>query len=168
MSLSAESEKNLAAIYDKYADMLFRIALSHLQSSEDAQDAVHDVFVKYIKSNISFFDDEHERAWFVRVTVNRCYDMLRRKKVRNHIPLEEISEIIADESQNAENVIDVMRCLTDIPEKNKTAIILHYLEGFSVEKIASTLNVSVSAVKMRLLRGRELLKNLIDKEDNDV
>ena len=159
---------NLSAVYDKYADILFRIALSHLQNQDDSQDAVHDVFVKYMKSKVTFTDDEHERAWFVRVTVNRCYDMLRRKKVRSHIPLEEISELVADESQNPEKVVDIFKCLAVLPEKNKTAIVLHYLEGFSVEEIASTLNVSVSAVKMRLLRGRDLLKNLLDKEDENV
>lgn len=148
--------------------MLFRIALSHLQNQDDSQDAVPDVFVKYMKAKVTFTDDEHERAWFVRVTVNRCYDMLRRKKVRSHIPLEEISELVADESQNPEKVVDIFKCLAVLPEKNKTAIVLHYLEGFSVEEIASMLHVSVSAVKMRLLRGRDLLKNLLDKEDENV
>ena len=58
--------------------------------------------------------------------------------------------------------------LEKLPAKNKTVMILHYLEGFSVEEIAVMLRISVSAVKMRLSRGREQMRNEIEKEENHV
>jgi RNA polymerase sigma-70 factor (ECF subfamily) len=61
-----------------------------------------------------------------------------------------------------------MHTLSKIPEKNRGAIVLHYLEGFSVEEVAKMLGISQSAVKMRLARGREALKDLLSAEDNHV
>ena len=120
MLLSLDSKTALEKAYDRYADMLYRLALSHLGRREDAEDAVQDVFTKYVGTSPRFSDAEHER---------------------------------------------VLQTVFTLPEKYKTAIVLHYLEGFSVEEISSMMGLSGSAVKMRLSRGRELLKNLLDKEE---
>lgn len=165
MILSRDSRTLLETAYDKYADMLYRLAFSHLRRREDAEDAVQDVFTKYMNTSPRFTDDEHERAWLVRVTVNRCHDMLRRGKVREHDSLDDISEIPDEEGENTSGVLQAVFAL---PEKYKTAITLHYLEGFSVEEISLMLGISLSAVKMRLSRGREILKDLLDKEESYV
>ena len=123
-------KNDIEAVYDMYADMLYRLALSYLQNTEDAQDAVQDVFIKYTTSPQLFKDDEHKKAWLIRVTVNRCSDMLRQRKVRHYVPLEEISDAVA---QDEENDSYVLKCLDKIPLKNRAAVILHYLEGYSVE-----------------------------------
>ncbi len=164
--LSRENRNDLAAVYDRYADMLYRLALSHTQSKEDAEDAVQDVFTKYITVQTRFSDDEQERAFLIRATVNRCHDLTRRKKIREHESLDDITEISYEENGEAR---EVLKTLATLPEKYKTAIILHYLEGFSVEEVSRTLGISLSGVKMRLSRGRELLKNLLtDEEKSDV
>ena len=164
--LSRDKRNDLAAVYDRYADMLYRIALSHTQSKEDAEDAVQDVFTKYITVSTNFSDEEQERAFLVRATINRCHDLMRRKKIREHDSLDDITEIESEENEDAK---DVMKMLSLLPEKYKTAIVLHYLEGFSVEEISKMLGISLSGAKMRLSRGRELLKNLItDEEKSDV
>lgn len=162
MILSGDSRTALETAYDKYADMLYRLALSHLGRREDAEDAVQDVFTKYINTSPRFSTDEHERAWLVRVTVNRCHDMQRRGKLRCHDSLDDISDLpyAAEEGENS-----VLSTVFSLPEKYKTAIVLHYLEGFSVEEISSMLGISGSAVKMRLSRGRDMLKDLLDKEE---
>ncbi len=165
MILSRDSRAALAEVYDKYADMLYRLALSHTQSREDAEDAVQDVFTKYIATSPRFRDSEHERAWLVRVTVNRCHDLVRRSKLRTHDSLDDITDLPSEETPAA----GVLKTLAELPEKYRTAIALHYLEGFSVEEISKMLGISLSAAKMRLSRGRELLKNILtDEEKNDV
>lgn len=162
-------QDELEAVYERNADMLYRIALTYLQSSSDAQDAVHDVFVKYMKNPGRTKDNEHERAWLIRVTVNYCLDMLRRRKHRDYIQLDEIAESVTAESEHiSEEATDVMKSLALIPEKNKSAIILHCLEGYSVEETAKILSISVSAVKMRLSRGREALRKILNEEGSDV
>ena len=163
-----DSEKNrLTAVYDRYSDMLFRIAVAQLGNAEDAMDAVHDVFLKYIDTRMKFNDSEHERAWFIRSTVNRCHDICRHKKIRSHPSLDEISDVIADDSVS-EELLQLRRGLSAIPEKYRIAVTLHYLEGFSVEEISAMLKISVSGVKMRLSRGRDALKLYIKEEDNNV
>ncbi len=156
-----DSGVNLADAYDTYADMLYRLALTHLGTREDAEDAVHDVFAKYISASPSFRDSEHEKAWFIRATVNRCHDIFRHKSRRNHVALEEAENI----SHTHEDEPEIIRIVHSLPEKYKSAIILHYLEGFSVEETAKILSITASAVKMRLSRGRDYIKELIGKEE---
>lgn len=153
------------AVYDKYADMLYRLALSHLQSREDAEDVVHDVFAKYLESVGKLKDAEHERAWLIKVTVNACRDFLRKKKYRTYIAIDEIQEIAAKDTEPLPEVFEMVAVL---PEKYKTVIVLHYLEGYSVDEISSIIGVSASAIKMRLSRGREVLKKYMEKEEGHV
>ena len=159
-------DRRIDEAYDNYADMLYRLALTYMQNPDDAEDAVQDVFLKYMTAAPFLRDDEHERAWLIRVTVNRCCDLLRRRKIRSHVSLDEIVEMAAESAEP--EVSDLMHTLSKIPEKNRGAIVLHHLEGFSVEETAKMLGISVSAVKMRLARGREALKDLLSAEDNHV
>ena len=165
MSLSKSRRDALSAAYDSYSDMLFRIALAQIGNSEDAMDPVHDVFLKFHDSKAEFKDSEHERAWFIRSTVNRCHDIGRHKAVRNHLTLEDVGHLATDTS-DSETVSQLYRALERIPEKYRAAVTLHYLEGFSVEEISGMLKISVSGVKMRLARGRDALRNYIEKEEN--
>ena len=151
----------LEAAYEKYADMLYRLALSHLNHKDDAEDVVQEVFIKYMNQTKMFKDEEHEQAWLIRVTVNACYDMLRYKNRRDHDALDNIVEFAAAEEKPD---IGVLKLLEQLPAKYKTVIVLYYLEGFSIEEIAFMLRLSVSAIKMRMSRGREQLKKMIEKE----
>ncbi len=144
------------AVYEKYSDMLYRIALSHLLSKEDAEDVVHDIFIKYLNNTFHFFSEEHEKAWFIRVTVNECHDHARRRKVRSHAPLDEALAVFEEAGTG-----EVTREVLLLDSIYKTPILLHYYEGYSIEEIARTLRISVSAVKMRLSRAREMLKSVI-------
>ena len=162
MRLSGGGENQFETAYNKYADMMYRIALSHMNRRDDAEDVVHDAFIKYVQSSPAFSDDDHERAWLIRVTVNRCRDLLRRRSIRAYVNLDEIGEIPDEEAQYEGS--GIIASVSALPDKYKSVIILHYLEGYSVEKTASILGLSESAVKMRLSRGREMLKKTIEKE----
>lgn len=166
MSQSISREAEIAAAYDRHANALYRVAMSHLNNSEDAQDVVQDAFAKYITAAPTFPDETQERAWLIRVTVNRSLDLLRQKKVRSFIPLEEAGEIAAETKEDG--IHSLLQTLAQIPEKHRSAIVLHHLEGFSVEKTAQMLGISVSAVKMRLSRGREALKELLQEGKKHV
>jgi len=144
--------------YDRHSDMLFRLSYSILFSREDSEDVVHDVFIKYVSKPPAFREYEHEKAWFVRVTINHCHDLQRRRRVRSYIPLDEIAEIPVEQHKSNE----VLKSVLDLPEKYKLTILIHYFEGYSVEQTSKMLGVSKSAVKMRLARGREMLKIELD------
>lgn len=154
--MSRSENEKFEAVYAKYADTLYRIALSHLLSKEDAEDAVHDVFIKYMKNTYRFFSEEHEKAWFIRVTVNECHDKLRRRNIRSHEPLDEALAVFEESGTG-----DVTREVLLLDDIYKTPLLLHYYEGYSLEEISRILKISLSAVKMRLSRGKEKLKAII-------
>lgn len=161
MAIFLNNEQLFETVYSNYADMVYRLALSYLNHKEDAEDVVQDVFTKYMCGLHFPMDKEHEKAWFIRVTINQCHDSLRRRKHRTHTSLEETENLPGYEQ---EMPFMLQETLQNLPEKYKSVIILHYLEGFSVQEIAKICRISVSATKMRLSRGREILKNELEKE----
>jgi RNA polymerase sigma-70 factor (ECF subfamily) len=156
-------ESSFDFLYELYADKLYRIALSNVQNEHDASDVVHDVFLKYLNKKPAFKDASHQEGWFVKVTVNTCRDFLRKKAHRTHSPLEEVHNVGAEDK----NEHDIIFYLSQLPSKYREVITLHYLEDYSVEETAKLLGLSVSGVKMRLSRGREQLKNIIEGYNND-
>lgn len=164
MEAFQNSETAFETAYDRYASMLYRLALSRVHHKEDAEDVVHDVFIKYMDYCHKLKDHEHERAWLIRVCINCSTDALRRSNRQQWISFDEIAEVKADEpsSPMLKQILDKNNSL---PDKIKTVILLHYLEGYSIKEVASILNISQSACKMRLNRGRKMLKEKIKKED---
>lgn len=153
--------KDITSAYDNYADLLYRLAFSYLGNDFDAGDAVSETFVRYLGRLSDFISEEHEKAWLIRVLTNVSLDMLKHRKVRAYIPLEEVN-LSVHEKEFEESVFDK---LSEISPKNRGVIILHYLEGYSVKEIAKIFGLKESAVKMRLMRGRDELKTHLDKED---
>lgn len=146
-------------VYDSYADMLYRLAVSILRSSSDAEDAVQNVFCRYLDRAPEFRDNEHEKAWLLRVTINQCKDMMRRRKVRAWLPIEALTDVGVREKSTP-----ALDAVYTLPEKYKTVIILYHLEEMSIDEIATALSLSPSAVKMRLSRGRDMLRQLLLKQ----
>lgn len=159
--------KQLEIVYKQYANQLFRTAYSLLFNNHDAQDVVSDVFVKYMTCEQKFNDEDHEKAWLIRVTINMCRDLHRKNKHRNHDNIEDYQEILGlDNEKDKELVRELMYEIETLPTKIREVIVLHYFEGFQVEEISGMLGLSLSAVKMRLKRGRDILKQQI-KENED-
>jgi len=154
-------KKEFETAYGLYADMLYRLSFSYMKNKEDAEDVVQEVFTKYFCGLHLPMNPEQEKAWLLRVTINQCHDVLRKKRYRIHASLDEVTELVAIEETDTGHLYDALQKL---PEKNRGVVILHYLEGYSVEEIAKILQLSVSAVKMRLKRGREFLKEELEKE----
>ncbi len=148
------------AAYDKYADMLYRIALSDLGNTHDAEDAVQEAFVAYFSYKGSFDSEEHRKAWLIRVLINKVRDELRRKKVRAFTPLDEIAELASAPEEDRGVIAEIMK----LPEKYKTPIVLHYLEDIPVERISKILGITLSGAKMRLKRGRDMLREKLGQD----
>lgn len=146
--------------YEKYSKMLFRIAFLHLGNAYDAEDALQNVFMKLLYSSPKFSDDEHEKAWMIRVTQNHCKNILKSSH-RNSSELN--SEITQDNSQELSKAIDISIKIKSLPANYKTAIYLYYYEDLTTKQISKILKISQSAVKMRLKRGRELLKSELEE-----
>lgn len=145
-------------IYSAYADLLYRLALSHLKNSYDAEDAVQEAFIAYFHHKGNFTDDNHRKAWLVRVLLNKCTDHIRKS---TRVKTVEIDDSIAAKNGEDDGVFDMVMALE---EKYKTPFLLYYFEGFDIKETASILKLTVSAVKMRLKRGREMLKTALGDE----
>ena len=89
--MRSEAEVNNAV--EKYADMVRRICFYHLKNHADTEDVFQNVFLKYMLYENSFDSEEHEKAWFLRVSINACKDYLKSFFRRKTVPLEEAGEM---------------------------------------------------------------------------
>lgn len=147
----------ITAAVEEYGSMLYRICLVSLGNAADAEDAVQDTFLKYIQKAPSFESSEHEKAWLIRVAVNTCRDIIRRR--RPQIDIDTVQQ-----SAPAPESGEVMAALMTLPEKFRTVLVLHCVEGYSVAETAKITGISPSAVKMRLQKARRLFGEAYNEE----
>lgn len=160
MSRIESQEEDIERIVLKYSNMLFKICLVSLRNEHDAKDAVQDTFYQYIRKEIEFKNEDHEKAWLIRVATNICKNMLRFKFMHPKVDI----EVLYDYSESEENS-EILEDLILIPYKFKIVMVLHYVEGYKVDEIAKIIGKTPSAVKMRLQKGRKLLKQEYLKEE---
>lgn len=142
-------------IVEKYTDTVFRSALSFCKSKSDAEDVTQNTFIKLLKSEASFENDDHIRKWLIRVVANESKSLWRsswQRKVISFNDLEYEPEYI--DSKRIELFDEVMK----LPKKYRSVLHLYYYEGYQCEEIASILKISVSNVQTRLMRARNMLK----------
>ena len=153
----------LEDILEQYGSKLFRYALMMLGDSSEAEDVVQDTLLTYWQKAPIFKNKDHEKAWLLTVTANRCRDLLRRRLRRGETSLESIAEAadFAAETIEDSGILEALMCL---PEKYKKVLYLYYVEEYRVEDISGIIGKTASAVKMRLKKGRQLLKEEYRKE----
>ncbi len=151
MSLDNARYYAAALALRRWSADLVRFAYSYLLNHADAQDAVQDAFVSYMKHAPVFSDTEAEKAWLIRVTANKCKNMLRSGWFKSREPLSE--ELPADEESR-----EVIRAMGKLPGKYRWPVHLHYYEGYSIAEIAQMLGAREATVGTWLSRGRELLR----------
>lgn len=147
-----QKEADARKIIDKYSDTVYRIALTRCGSVENAEDVYQEVFVKYFQTNPKFNNEEHEKAWFIRVTINLSKNNVRLFWNKN---VSELDENIIFESKEENDVFNVVNTL---PQNYKTVIYLSYYEGYKVKEIADFMKVKEGTVKTWLFRAREILR----------
>ena len=152
-------EQDLNFVIELYADTIKRICILYLKNVSDTEDIFQNVFLKYWNSSAHFENEEHRKAWFIRVSINECKDLLKlffRKNVEFIETIGEIS-IQTDFDENAYVREAVMR----LPDKYKAVIYLHYFEGYPATTIAKILNKNVNTIYTILARGREMLRSVL-------
>ena len=154
----AISTRQFEEAYDAYGAAVYRLAMACLGSHADAEDAAQEVFLRLLYRAPAFTDGEHQKRWLLQVTANLCRDQLRGFWRRRVTQLEDTLPAATPEELEALNAVMAL------PEQYKLPIHLHYYEGYSVAEIAKILKLGQSAVKMRLKRGRELLKIELEGE----
>lgn len=147
----------------RYRDNLFAIAFQVCKNAADADDVVQETFLQYYVAKKEFDSETHIRAWLIRVAVNKAKNINRSFWRQNKVPLEDYMESLAFETPQEETLFETVMKL---PQKYRVAIHLYYYEDYSVREIGEILSLKESNVKVRLSRGRKLLKEAL-KEDWD-
>jgi RNA polymerase sigma-70 factor (ECF subfamily) len=152
MELKQEDIRRVVAIY---SPGLVRLALTYLQNVHDAEDVAQDVFLSYVRGAPMFQGEEHEKAWLIRVTINRCKNILKQRRFLSRQPLpEDLPDLGEEESE-------LLWSVMALNEKYRLPLHLHYYEGYQIKEIARLLNEKPATVGTRLARARELLKTRI-------
>ena len=158
------TEQFLCNAMEAHGDTVYRLALCRMQNTADAEDVYQDVFLKLLGQKAQDWDGEHLKAWLIRATLNRCADLHRFRLRRPVLALEDIPELARPADDSAAGLWDAVARL---PEKLRTAVHLHYAEGYSTEEIAALLGVPPATVRTRLHRARRQLKDLLGGYDDE-
>lgn len=149
------SEQEVDRAMGQYGDTVRRLCMVHLKNQADTEDIFQNVFLKYVLSSVVFENQEHEKAWFIRTTINACKDLLK-SFFRNHtVSIEEVLNQPADFTQ--ENSM-LLEAVLSLPEKYRKVVYLHYYEGYSAVEISNLMKKNVNTVYTWLTRSRQLLK----------
>lgn len=160
--METEIGKDVEEAVMKYSDMLYKICIVILCNEQDVQDAIQETFCRYLEKKPVFRDAEHEKAWLIRVATNICRDMLRFRVRHPKVCIDELEQTLEGPKQR-----ETLRELLDLPVKQRTAIYLHYVEGYQIKEVADIMGTTEGAVKMRLRRGKEQMR-LILAERNGI
>ena len=151
--MRSETEVNRAV--EEYADMVQRVCFYHLKNRTDTEDVFQNVFLKYMLSEETFGDSEHEKAWLLRVAINACKDYLKSFFRKNVVSLEALNEM---EAEGEEDYREILEAVLSLPGKYKDIIYLHYYEGDTAAEIGKILGKKENTVYSLLSRGRRILR----------
>lgn len=164
-----DNDKNkFEILYKKYRDMMYYKAYDILKDSYLAEDAVHDSFLGIAKIiNKIEIDSYKTKALFLTITKNRAIDLYRKRKIRNHVDLEEIDHYKSS-SQDDNTLKFLIKALPDI---YRDILELKYYHGYTYEEISKLLHINPNTVGVRLYRAKKMLEEELNdkgeqKEDD--
>lgn len=153
-----------AALLEKYADTVIRAAFSMTKNMQDAEDIAQEVFISLIKADPVFESEEHQKAWLLHATANRCKSFFRSAWQQKTTAL---SETVAAPSFT-EKESSVMEAVHSLDEKYRQPVYLYYIEGYAVKEIAQLLQLPQNTVLSRLARARKQLREILTGDFDDV
>lgn len=149
------NEQEVNRAIEQYSDMIRRLCMIHLKNYADTEDIFQTVFLKYVLSSVSFESKEHEKAWFIRVTINACKDLLksfiRSRTISLDERIEQPSEMSVDDR-------DVLEAVLSLPQKYKDVVYLHYYEDYTAPQISRILGKNVNTIYTLITRSKRLLR----------
>lgn len=168
-----KSMKTMEETILKYTSLVYRVAFEYFKNKYDAEDICQEVFLCYWKKNPVFENEKHEKAWFIRVTINHCNNQWKipwnkRKVAMDEEVMETISGInISDDFTNeVSDNIAIKLALHKLSGKERVMVYLFYYEEYKVKDIAKILCMSENSAYVRLNRIRQKLKKML-KGDYD-
>ena len=155
-------EQEVNAAIERYSDTVRRLCMIYLKNYADTEDIFQTVFLKYVLSSVSFENQEHEKAWLIRVTINACKDLRRSFFARNTVSLDEIIEQAAEIPPDYTEVLEAVLAL---PQKYRDVVYLYYYEEYTAEQIGRILGKNVNTVYTNLARARQTLREKLGGDE---
>lgn len=149
---------------EAYGDMVLRTAYAMLKNRADAEDAAQDVFLALVKKDPVFASAEHQKAWLLRVTINRCNSLLRSVWHRRTQGLEEAFP----EASFTPAETGVADAVNALPKKYRQVIYLYYIMGYDTAEIAALLHRPQNTVLSQMARARAMLKKTLEGDGTDA
>lgn len=152
-------EDEAQKIYLRNVKMVYKICLLYFKNISEAEDETANVFVAFLDKPVEFTDENHEKAWFITATRNRCRNVLKSawKSKRGEFP----QDVMA---QFPESDLEIMEELFKLKEKHRILLYLHYFEGYQTEEIAQMLGINHSTIRTRLVQARKNLKKILEED----
>lgn len=157
------SEQEVNKAIEQYSDMVRRLCMIHLKSYADTEDIFQTVFLKYVLSSVEFENAEHEKAWFIRVTINACKDLL---KSFFHRHVTSLDEILEKPAQMREDHREVLEAVLSLPQKYREVVYLHYYEGYTAPEISRILGKKVNTIYTLLTRSKQMLREKLGGDED--
>lgn len=151
-----QNEQYIEKMIEKHSDTVYRIALTRCGTIENAEDVFQDVFIKFSEKLPKFENEEHEKAWFIRVTINLTKNIKQSAWNKKVTTLDE--NLIFENPEESE----VFSVVYQLPQNYKTVIYLSYYEGYKVKEIAKLMKTKEGTVKTWLYRARQMLKEKLE------
>lgn len=154
----------ISDLLDKYSDMVLRIAYTYLKNRADAEDIVQDVFLRIIDKKPSFNDENHEKSWLIRATINMCKNKVNMFWNKNKCSIDDVQEFAVSDKYNTDT--SVFQAVMALGEKYRVVVYMYYYEGYSTPEIADVIGKNETTIRSLLHRARNKLKDML-KEDYD-
>lgn len=151
-----QKDTYLKQTIEEYADMVYRVALTRCKSIETAEDIFQEVFMRFSEKNPKFESKEHEKAWFIRVTINLTKNIKESAWNKKVVRLDE-NIVFNTKEEN-----DVYGVVCNLPQNYRTVIYLLYYEGYKVNEISKLMAKPEGTIKTWLFRAREILKQELE------
>lgn len=158
------TNEQFTSCVQRYIDTVYRVAFNCIKSAADADDVTQNVFLKLLKTNTPFENQEHIRNWLIRVTINECKNLVRTRWWRHESYEDYAAALTFDDPAHS----DLFYAVMELPKKYRLPIYLHYYEEYSTQEIADILKISKNTVCTQLKRGRELLKKTLTEVEEYV
>ena len=153
--------EEITNIFNRHVNTVYKISLMYLKNSQDAEDAVQNVFLKIVKGDYKFESLEHEKAWLIVTTQNYCKNILKNWWRKKRSDIESLPEPSYIEDLSSD---DTWKQILKLPRKYKMVIYLYYYEGYSTEEISQILEIKSSTIRTQLSTGRKRLKIILEEE----
>lgn len=154
------TDNEFSRLIGLYRETVFRIAYCYTKSYADAEDIAQEVFLKLYTADECFEADKNVKAWLIRVTANRCKNLLKSYWYRFSEPITENTDRPMEIKEDG----GVLTLIMKLKPKIRTVLYMYYYEEYSVKEIADLLGEKKTTITTRLMRGRRLLKDLLLKE----